>query len=175
MSYWGMVLNEFKRLGVRGLTRKMMLMNELRFGSLKGRDQFGNTYFENVYYPFGRDRWVEPSESATSFDASIVPPEWHRWLHHMADDTPLENPPVMPKFRVEHEQNKTGTQEAYMGPLYLLTKHRNVTDVKPHHTESGGLEYKPTQQGWDPNRETAAEEEPEKDFREFLKRRGVKF
>ncbi len=31
----------------------------------------------------GRDRWVE--FKAKYYDASLVPPEWHAWLHRMTD------------------------------------------------------------------------------------------
>ena len=57
-------------------------------GELKGVDQFGNQYWESAIEIPGRNRWVVfPSKALV--DASSVPPEWHGWLHHMNDDTPI--------------------------------------------------------------------------------------
>jgi NADH:ubiquinone oxidoreductase subunit len=56
---------------------------------LKGVDRFGNQYYESARELPGRHRWVVfPSKKLV--DASAVPPEWHGWLHHMNDETPLD-------------------------------------------------------------------------------------
>lgn len=54
-----------------------------------GSDDFGNRYYENrVDYPWGQHRWVEPAD-IHNFDASHIPPEWHGWMTHMNDATPV--------------------------------------------------------------------------------------
>lgn len=58
--------------------------NELgKFGTCVGTDKYGNKYFENKYYFYGRDRWVEYAPHYhMDFDASQIPPEWFGWMHH---------------------------------------------------------------------------------------------
>mmetsp|Transcript_10428 Transcript_10428/g.28828 ORF Transcript_10428/g.28828 Transcript_10428/m.28828 type:complete len:207 (-) Transcript_10428:206-826(-) len=54
-----------------------------------GCDAMGNRYYENrIDYPWGQQRWVEPAD-INNFDATHIPPEWHGWMHHMNDATPL--------------------------------------------------------------------------------------
>jgi NADH:ubiquinone oxidoreductase subunit len=65
------------------------LSSSLKHGELKGVDRFGNQYYESARELPGRHRWVVyPSKKLV--DASAVPPEWHGWLHHMNDETPLD-------------------------------------------------------------------------------------
>ena len=37
--------------------------------------------------PFGQHRWVEYAD-IHNYDASMIQPEWHGWMHHMYDETP---------------------------------------------------------------------------------------
>lgn len=142
--------------------------------AFKGKDQFGNEYFENKDYPYGRSRWIEVGDFSKweTFDSSRVPAEWHSWLHFMSDETPHDmKDPMVQKWRIEHEANKTGTSEAYMGPEYLLRKHdRKTGGVKPVHTEDGGIAYRPKSMTWDPNKDVEAEikAEPNKEFKSFI-------
>ncbi|EYC40093.1 hypothetical protein Y032_0629g843 [Ancylostoma ceylanicum] len=39
------------------------------------------------------------------YDPTQIPPEWHRWLHHIGDDTPTQNPPKNEKWVLQHEEN----------------------------------------------------------------------
>jgi len=48
-------------------------------------------------------------------EASRVPPEWHAWLHRMADAPPAADRPRYP-WQLPHEPNMTGTPEAYRPP-----------------------------------------------------------
>lgn len=58
--------------------------SSLRQGTLVGEDKLGNKYFEDNSYFMPRNRWVQYNEKVwLDFDASQVPPEWHRWLHHI--------------------------------------------------------------------------------------------
>ncbi|KAH9316490.1 hypothetical protein KI387_025117, partial [Taxus chinensis] len=56
--------------------------------TLVGVDRFGNKYYEKLENTqFGRHRWVEYGDKKR-YNASMVPPEWHGWLHHITDHTP---------------------------------------------------------------------------------------
>merc|ERR1719502_1848885 len=61
---------------------------DIKFGDLIGEDKFGNKYYENTKdYPFGQHRWVE-FKDIHNFDATMIPPSWHGWMHHQTDDPP---------------------------------------------------------------------------------------
>lgn len=51
-------------------------------GTLVGTDQFGNKYFEDQTTSYNRKRWVIYS-NMSSYNPSIVPPEWHGWLNYI--------------------------------------------------------------------------------------------
>lgn len=82
----------------------------LIFGERVGTDDFGNRYYRNRRQArFGRERrWVVFKGRV---EASKVPPEWHAWLHHTADQ-PLTNAKVRP-WQKPHLPNLTGTPYAY--------------------------------------------------------------
>merc|ERR1712025_167371 len=77
-GYMGTFLNIFRRDD-----------GGFKFGDCVGEDKFGNRYFQNDYYFIGRSRWVEFSpQFGHDYDATHVPPEWHRWLQYISDETP---------------------------------------------------------------------------------------
>ncbi len=81
-------------------------------GKLVGIDQQGNRYF--VERRAGRKRkprrWVLYHGIK---EASRVPPEWHGWLHHTVDTTPMDSPPEVKPWQKAHQPNATGTRDAY--------------------------------------------------------------
>lgn len=83
-----------------------------RRGEEVGKDEYGNTYFEErkVSYDGRKRRWVKYTGYA---DASRIPPEWHGWLHHMYDERPSEDPPTTQAWEKPHLPNLTGTVYAY--------------------------------------------------------------
>uniref|UniRef100_A0A803TGP8 NADH dehydrogenase [ubiquinone] 1 alpha subcomplex subunit 12 n=1 Tax=Anolis carolinensis TaxID=28377 RepID=A0A803TGP8_ANOCA len=96
-------------------------VNDLKTGMLVGVDKYGNKYYEDKRYFFGRHRWViytEEMNGKNTFwevDGSMVPPEWHRWLHCMTEDPPTTHPPVSRKFIWEnHKFNLSGTPGQYV-------------------------------------------------------------
>ncbi|VDN59423.1 unnamed protein product [Dracunculus medinensis] len=94
--------------GIRATLKKRYLMDETRSGTFVGEDKFGNRYYEDKSYNVPRSRWVEyPEYRWLEYDASQIPPEWHHWLHHMTDKTPVQNPPVQRKWILGHEENLT--------------------------------------------------------------------
>jgi NADH:ubiquinone oxidoreductase subunit len=89
-----------------------LIINTLRHGGAVGQDALGNRYFEErrPTRPDGRARrWVLYAGRAR--DASLVPPEWHAWLH-FTTDAPLSDANRRPWQR-PHEPNLTGTAFAY--------------------------------------------------------------
>ncbi len=82
----------------------------LLFGRLAGRDSFGNRYYQERRGRAGRRRrrWVAYAGPA---EASMVPPEWHVWLHYTTA-TPLMDVPRRPWQR-PHIPNLTGTPGSY--------------------------------------------------------------
>lgn len=57
--------------------------DELKIGTLVGTDKYGNKYFENNYYFYGRNRWVEYAPHVhMAYDASQIPAEWYGWMHY---------------------------------------------------------------------------------------------
>lgn len=100
-------------------------MEIVKSGKLVGADKYGNKYFEDLSYFFGRSRWVEyASYKNLEFDASQVPPEWFGWLHYRNDYPPncdIAKIRVLKyKWMLDHSENLTGTPDAYMP--YSTTK-----------------------------------------------------
>uniref|UniRef100_A0A8R1XUP9 NADH dehydrogenase [ubiquinone] 1 alpha subcomplex subunit 12 n=1 Tax=Onchocerca volvulus TaxID=6282 RepID=A0A8R1XUP9_ONCVO len=91
-----------------GFTKKRYLMDETRIGKFMGEDKFGNKYYEDNSYFMPRNRWVEyPEHVWLDYDASQIPAEWHMWLHHITDETPVQNPPEQRKWMLDHEETLT--------------------------------------------------------------------
>jgi len=98
-------------------------------GRLVGTDQFGNKYYEAPDELWGRrNRWVEAYDYR-NFDASLVPPEWHGWLHN-SNDIPGHKlaQTLRPIYKEEHRPNLTGTDKIYVPHNYVL----NSNFGKPH-------------------------------------------
>jgi NADH:ubiquinone oxidoreductase subunit len=89
-----------------------------RFGELVGEDQAGNRYYRTkdgaIDPSLGFERrWVVYNGVA---EASMIPPEWHGWIHHTVDV-----PPTLENYRAHewekpHRPNLTGTPGAYRPP-----------------------------------------------------------
>ena len=75
-------------------------------GRLKGKDSFGNKYYENKK---GK-RWVIYSGE---IDASKISVEWYSWIHFTKNK--IENNHDLKKYgwQKSHQQNLTGTDKAY--------------------------------------------------------------
>ena len=91
-----------------------------RKGRKIGEDEQGNRYYQTKD---GKRRWVLYKGEN---EASRVPPEWHRWLHHTAQEPPSEAAPVVQPWEKAHQPNLTGTQQAYFpaGSLLEGAKHQ---------------------------------------------------
>lgn len=81
-------------------------------GDLVGKDAFGNRYYKGKGKKLhGRERrWVVYQGST---EASKVPPEWHAWLHHTAENPLTEQAATAKDWQKPHLPNLTGTEAAY--------------------------------------------------------------
>ena len=86
------------------------------------------TYHEDSKQFFGHHRWVihttemNGKNTFWDVDGSMVPPEWHRWLHCMIDDPPTTRPPTAHKFIwTNHKFNVSGTPQQYV-PYSTIAK-----------------------------------------------------
>lgn len=80
-------------------------------GRLVGTDSAGNTYYVERRVPAAGQRarrWVAFAGAA---EASVVPPEWHAWLHYTVDE-PLSEAGRKP-WQKPHQPNATGTAASY--------------------------------------------------------------
>ena len=105
----------------------------LLHGALVGRDDAGNRYYRERRRPAGRRerRWVVYEGEV---EASRVPPDWHRWLHHGAESPPTETPLPAQSWEKPHRPNLTGTAAAYRPPGHILSggkRDRATGDYEP--------------------------------------------
>ncbi len=82
-------------------------------GRAVGTDSIGNIYYEERRPRRGlrSRRWVM---YAGVPEASVVPAEWHGWLHYMTDE-PIPDS-ARRSWQVPHQPNLTGTAQAYRPP-----------------------------------------------------------
>ncbi|KAI0091902.1 NDUFA12-domain-containing protein [Irpex rosettiformis] len=110
-------IRSIRRVGLKEWWHQMQYIGDAKSGTFKGKDQFGNRYFENMNpeeeIP-GRHRWVDFAQH--DYNATQVPPEWHAWLSHIRKDAPQEDAVVQrftPPWKAPYIENLTGTRGAY--------------------------------------------------------------
>jgi NADH:ubiquinone oxidoreductase subunit len=85
-----------------------------RRGVFIGEDSRGNRYYEakdaRDSYDARKRRWVIYKGYA---EASMVPTEWHGWLHHTFDKPPTVEPLPRRDWEKDHLPNMTGTVNAW--------------------------------------------------------------
>lgn len=89
------------------------LIYTLLKGRLVGSDEEGNRYYEERGRTRGwlrKRRWVVYKGAD---EATRVPPDWHRWLHHTAKEPPTETPLPHQPWERPHQPNLTGTPQTY--------------------------------------------------------------
>ncbi len=105
-----------------------------RKGKLVGEDQLGNKYYvqSQGIGPLGvPSRWVIYRDLS---EASLVPPEWHGWLHHTVDTLPTDEPYQAKPWQLPHRPNMTGTPGAYRPQGSILgdgVRAKTTADYKP--------------------------------------------
>ena len=66
-------------------------------------------------------------------EGSMVPPDWHGWLHHTVEEMPQADAAVK-AWHKEHQPNLTGTADAYRPPGHALSggrRDRATGDYEP--------------------------------------------
>lgn len=89
-------------------------------GQRVGKDTLGNIYYRAKARPgYKRERrWVMYKGAP---EASMVPPEWHGWLHHQSDEAPSEAESSYRRpWQKPHQPNMTGTNQAYRPPGHIM-------------------------------------------------------
>ncbi|KAJ8707243.1 hypothetical protein PYW08_011377 [Mythimna loreyi] len=102
--------------GIRASLYKLYRQDELKDGTLVGEDKYGNKYYENPRYFYGRNRWVEYNDKVyMNYDGSQVPAEWFGWLHYKTDLPPHQDP-SRPKYKwmADFTENLSGTTGQYV-------------------------------------------------------------
>lgn len=97
-----------------------------RNGVKVGEDQYGNIYYETRN---GKRRWVCFKDIP---EASMIPPQWHGWLHFTWDQPPTTDPLAHKAWEKPHQVNLTGSDAAYVpaGSLYqAVPKERRDYDA----------------------------------------------
>jgi NADH:ubiquinone oxidoreductase subunit len=122
-SYLYRLGNQLKSQGLSNTLKDLWSSRRLKAGTLRGVDSFGNRYYEADVEHFIRHRWVIYSNK--QYDASQIPPEWHMWIHHIADEAPQSRPQDVEqveslsqeeKWLKPHRENQTWTSKRYMPP-----------------------------------------------------------
>jgi len=114
--------------GWKGTMTQLYVIGDIKFGDLKGTDNFNNKYYENLDLPYGQHRWVEYADIHNP-DATMIQPEWHGWMHHMFDETPdkmPENKMITPTTDVTHAN--TDTMIGHTNPV----THMPTTDTSQY-------------------------------------------
>lgn len=139
-------------------------------GYLVGTDYNGNRYFENPNAPYGRTRWVEyptvPGVWALEdkYDASMVAPDWHGWLHY-SHDTPgnIVSQIHSKPFKQQHRVNQTMLRPEYTTPPGITSKEFDEGLPAAFHKPPGAMgqdkprgKLGPKYQPWDPSGKNAA-------------------
>ena len=78
-----------------------------RKGVKVGEDNQGNVYYTSAD---GKRRWVIYNGE---MEASRISPDWHGWLHHTYEKTPLEAPLKHKVWEKPHQENLSGSDLAY--------------------------------------------------------------
>jgi NADH:ubiquinone oxidoreductase subunit len=86
-----------------------------RRGEFVGDDENGNRYYRErggrLDPALGIERrWVVFNGLA---EASVIPPGWYGWMHHIVDTPPSEAEYRPHEWEKPHRANMTGTAEAY--------------------------------------------------------------
>ncbi len=78
-----------------------------RNGVKVGEDDMGNIYYRTKD---DKRRWVCYADIP---EASVIPPDWHGWLHFTWDEPPTDAPLPHKKWEKPHLPNLTGTEKAH--------------------------------------------------------------
>ena len=92
------------------------------YGKYVGKDEKGNKYYQSN----SGKRWVIYNGE---IEASKIPPHWHAWLHKSVAEPPL-NYKHKHTWQKDHQQNLTGTNDAYFPDSHPLVKSSETKEIK---------------------------------------------
>jgi NADH:ubiquinone oxidoreductase subunit len=98
------------------------------YGNFVGADDEFNKYYCNSknFNDLKAKRWVIFNGK---IEASKIPSHWHAWLHRTIDIPPI-NYKHKYSWQKNHQENKTGTDEAYYPDSHPLSKNYNGEAIK---------------------------------------------
>ncbi|MEZ0226619.1 MAG: NADH:ubiquinone oxidoreductase subunit NDUFA12 [Alphaproteobacteria bacterium] len=101
------------------LTNIQMLIHTALHGKSVGEDSLGNKYYSGKPRRGTKRqrRWVIYKGDP---EASMVPPEWHGWLHHQTNAVPEASSRHRQAWQMPPQPNLTGTGAAYLPPGHTL-------------------------------------------------------
>ncbi|CAF2462198.1 unnamed protein product [Rotaria sp. Silwood2] len=110
---WFMIMRHYG--GIKNTILALYRYDDLKVGTCVGADKYGNHYYQNQRYFVGRSRWVKYADRVgLDYDASQIPPEWHRWLQYIADEPPTIKPLKRQAWMIDNIENKSGTSQLYV-------------------------------------------------------------
>lgn len=99
-----------------------------------GTDTLGNKYYQVK----PRKGYKQPRRFVMykgAPEASMIPPEWHGWMHHQTDEVPgNDDKSFRRKWQKPHQPNMTGTNQAYRPPGHILKggkREKTTGDYEP--------------------------------------------
>lgn len=109
----------FRLLGVLSPAH-MMCVQILTGAKFVGSDAYGNKYYRaKARKGYKHERRFVRYHGAP--EATKIPPEWHGWMHHQTDVVPAKaGQSFRRSWQKPHQQNMTGTKEAYLPQGHLL-------------------------------------------------------
>ena len=123
-------MKSLEEFGFQGTIQKLYSNGDVKFGKLMGTDKYGNEYYENAYdYPYGQHRWVENHKELHDFCPSMIPPEWHSWLHSTTDHLPTSDK--------AWEYNYIKANEGANSDVLYADNHVGGVEVEHRPNESG--------------------------------------
>ncbi len=84
------------------------------YGTKKGEDSLGNKYYQSRFKKYASNqlrRWVIYRDLD---EASLVPAQYHAWLHYTTDEFPQKNSEYHQTWQKPHLANMTGTDAKYL-------------------------------------------------------------
>jgi NADH:ubiquinone oxidoreductase subunit len=98
------------------------------YGNLVGEDDKKNKYYcdSKNFKDLSAKRWVM---FKSDIESSKIPSHWHAWLHKSIDIPPI-NYKHKYEWQKEHQENMTGTDQAYYPDSHPLSKSHNNKAIK---------------------------------------------
>ncbi|ORZ35044.1 NADH ubiquinone oxidoreductase subunit NDUFA12-domain-containing protein [Catenaria anguillulae PL171] len=107
------LITNVAKVGPKDAWHQLMILGEVKSGTLVGTDHHGNRYYENLNELWQRERWVVPVSK--KFCPTDIPAEWHMWIHKVDSRTPQELADQLPKHKwiAPHTSSLTGSIANY--------------------------------------------------------------